>query len=141
MPFFLESTDAFVIFSNTWTLYFTELENLNFCNFLGCANLPSIAFLPLPKLSNFNTSSISRQISVTKIQIFKLRKIKGSYVWGNGKCINTFWRKVTFSHLQKLGRGANNGFSMAEFLWETPYLPTSLSDFIVELLIENLISL
>ena len=37
--------------------------------------------------------------------------------------------------------GANNGFSMAEFLWDTPYLPTSLSDFIVELLSKNLISL
>jgi len=47
--------------------YFPELEILNFDDFLGCASLPSTAFLPLKasELSNFKTSSISKQISVT----------------------------------------------------------------------------
>ena len=60
-----------------------------------------MAFLPLQasKLSKLKTSSISKQIPVTKIQIFKLRKIKGSYVWGNDKCLGTFWKKATFTYL------------------------------------------
>ena len=49
------------------------------------------------KLSNLKTSSISKQISVTKVKIFKLRKIKSSHVWGNDKCISTFWKKGTFN--------------------------------------------
>ena len=52
------------------------------------------------KLSNLKTFSISNQILVPKIQIFKLRKIKSSYVWENDKCISsTFWKKYTFSKL------------------------------------------
>ena len=35
-------------------------------------------------------------LKLVKIQIFKFRKIKGSCVWGNGKCISTFWEKATF---------------------------------------------
>ena len=35
-------------------------------------------------------------IKVTKIQIFKFRKIKGSYVWGNDECNSTLWKKATF---------------------------------------------
>ena len=93
--FFSESINAFVISSNTWTFYFPELKNLNFWDFKGCASQRTVAFLPLQasKLSNLKTFSISKQISVTKIQNFKLRKIKGSYLLRNDKCINTFWKK------------------------------------------------
>ena len=45
------------------------------------------------KLSKFKTSSIS----VSKIQIFKFRKIKRSYVWGYDKCMSTLWKKATFT--------------------------------------------
>ena len=56
---------------------------------------PTMTFFPLQvsKMSNFKTFSISKQISGTKIQIFKLRKIYHSYVWGNDKCISTSWKK------------------------------------------------
>ena len=68
--FFLEIPDAFVIASNIRNFYFLNLWP--FC---------------LYKLSNVKTSPISKQISVTKIQIFKLGKRKGSYDWGYDKCI------------------------------------------------------
>ena len=47
-------------------------------------------------MSNLKASSIFKHVSVTQMQIFKLRKIKGSRVWGNDKWISTFWEKATF---------------------------------------------
>ena len=90
--FFSESTDVFVITSNRQTFFFPETENLNFGDFEGCLSQPKAAFLPLQasKLSNFKTSSISKQFSDTKIQIFSFRKEKCSSVWSYEKNISIF---------------------------------------------------
>ena len=55
-----------LLFSWTWKF-----------EFIGVLRQPTVAFLRLQasKLSNLKTSSISKPILVTKIQIFKLRKI------------------------------------------------------------------
>ena len=55
------------------------------------------------KLSNFKTSSISKQFSVTKIQIFSFREEKCSSVWSYDKNISVFWQKRTFIYSQGLG--------------------------------------
>ena len=59
------------------------------------------AFLALQgsKLSNIKTSSISKQISVTKIQIFSFREEKCSSIWSYDKNISTFWKKHTFIYI------------------------------------------
>ena len=63
---------------------------------------PSCPYKPLRcEIWKHPSSSISMQISVTKSQIFKFRKIKDSYVWGNDKCISTFWEKNTFKRYEK----------------------------------------
>ena len=59
-----------------------------------------MAFLPLKssKLSNLKISSISKQFSVTKIQIFSFREEKCLSVWSYDKNISTFWQKRTFTN-------------------------------------------
>ena len=44
----------------------------------------------------YSTSSISMQISATKIQIFRLWKVKGSCIWGYDKTISPFYKKAKF---------------------------------------------
>ena len=80
-------------------IFLPETENLTFGNFQGYPSLPKVAFLPLQasKLSNFKTSSISKQFSVTKIQIFSFREEKCSSVWSYDKNISIFWQKRTFN--------------------------------------------
>ena len=53
------------------------------------------------KLSNFKTSSVSKQFSVTKIQIFSFREAKCSSVWSHQRSISIFWQKRTFNHLRR----------------------------------------
>ena len=84
-----------LLFSWTWKFKFL----LFFKAALTSQEWPSCAPLQASKLSNLRTSLISRQILVTKIQIFELRKIKGWYVWGNDKYISTLWKKHTFIYL------------------------------------------
>jgi hypothetical protein len=62
--FFPESTDVFVISSNTRTFYIIFKAALNCVFFTIYTSI----------LSNLKTSSISKQILVAKIQIFQLRK-------------------------------------------------------------------
>ena len=86
---------------------------------------------------------------ITKIQIFKFRKIKGSCIWGYYKCISTFWEKATFSiqkksfsvkvidllnyllDLMNLGQFSNNfwGNTLDDFLIVTIFLDNSLGYF------------
>ena len=61
--FLSEGADVFIIPPKRRTSYFSEFENLQ-----GS------------KLSKLKTSSISKQFSDTKIQIFKFRKIKCLFV-------------------------------------------------------------
>ena len=78
--FFIESTMHLSCPQKYEPFIFLNLKIWIFVIFkTALANQPSPAFLPLQasKLSNFMTSSISRQILVTKIQIFKFRKMKG----------------------------------------------------------------
>ena len=74
--FLSQSTDVFVITPNRQTFFFPETENLKFSDLIALAIQPNVAFLPLQasKLSNFQISSISKQFSVTKIQIFCFRE-------------------------------------------------------------------
>ena len=65
-----ESTDAFVISSNTWTFYFPEFENFEF----WCLKFAYKLRSPITS----GNSVISPN-------------------WGYDKCISTFWKKATFS--------------------------------------------
>ena len=71
MPKISESTDTFVISPNSF--YFPELGNLNMAKH-------DLLALQASKLSSLKISSVFKQISVTKIQIYKIWKIKGLHV-------------------------------------------------------------
>ena len=79
--------------------------------FKGCPSQPNAAFSPLKtsKLSNFKSSSITKQFSVTKIQTLKFRKMKCSTV-SYDKNIIIFWRKRTFKRksLMHTSNATNN---------------------------------
>ena len=76
--FLSESNDVFVIIPNRQTFFFPETENLNFGDFYGCPSQPKTIFLPLQvfRLSNFKTSSIYEQFSVTKNSNFQFQERK-----------------------------------------------------------------
>ena len=85
--FFSKSSESFVISSNTRTFYFCDSQSKP---------------LQASKLSNLKAYSIFKQISVPKIQIFNLRKIKGHMFeeMTNGSSFSE--KKPTFSSLRYL---------------------------------------
>ena len=78
---------------------FFFLENLNFGDWnvlknWGCLQIWQLRGLQRQEGYNWRSSTA---LKIPKILIFKFRKIEGSCVWGNDKCISTFWEKVTIS--------------------------------------------
>ena len=68
------------------TFFFPETENLNFGH-----RWPSCPYKPLSKYSNFKISSISKQFSVTRIQIFSFKEEKCSVVCSYNKNISKYF--------------------------------------------------
>ena len=91
-PSKVSMTNVFVITPNRRTFFFPETENLNFGDFQGCPSLTNVTFLSLKasKLPNLKASSIFKQFSVTKNQIFSFKKEKCSSVWRFDKNIIIF---------------------------------------------------